>query len=221
MNNTNEVVTDRTPLENECIQLKRELLNMTALYIGQIEKEAFKDWRREDSETFYDLVHRKKKNGQWGYYRSPNVHSITKIIDKYNLTNVIDLGSGPGTLLKILDYHYHGQIQFTGVEIEDKLIEIHRIMDAKLIDPKVKVYKRDIFKLRKANFKDIDGIYFWEPVGTPELAEKFVAKLAKVTVPNQIIIYQCSGQIGEYLSKLPTIFTHVESINGLFIFKRI
>ncbi len=156
-----------------------------------------------------------KKNGEFGYYPNDNIIPIIKYIEKNDIKSFLDLGSGCGIFLKVLNQFTN--VKVMGYEIEKKLVDLSNLFQ-------VPTLKKNIITLKKEDIQDYQVIYFWEPLYKKELAEKFANNLVNILSKDQIIIYKPSGTIGMYLEKTGKLQLHLDRTNrtiieGYFLYK--
>jgi hypothetical protein len=139
----------------------------------------------------YTIKREGNNSGQFGYYFNSQIEPLLKIIDKYTITSIADLGAGYGLTSFILK---NSGIASIGYEIEDRYVEFSKFLCEDM------VIKKDILTLKRDDIKRYGAVYFWEPLYLRELAEKFVNNLVEIMYKGQYIIYRPSGSIGEFLS---------------------
>lgn len=133
--------------------------------------------------------------GQFGYYVTEDVASIIGIMKAVKAKSILDLGSGPGLILKTI--RTFTKFEVSGYDNERELVEIgNHILGYDTLKLK------DILTVTTQDIGKFDVLYFWEPLRDRELCEKFVDNLSKVTVKDQYIIYKPAGSIAEYLHKV-------------------
>lgn len=201
---------------------KRELFNSISISIYYIRKLYYKLATKRsttfDFEDAYSSIlntEKRKDNenkGQWGYYLSQDIEKFLFIIDKLKTKSIVDLGSGPGLLLKAILLYNH-KIKVKGYEIEDVFIE-----DSQLLDLQNQIFKQDILQLETKDIINCDTIFFYEPVADPKLAKQFVNNLSKIVIKGQWIIYNRAGYIGDNLDKNKR-FKQYYSLNSYRVYK--
>jgi hypothetical protein len=152
-----------------------------------------------------------KNNGEWGYYINGRVAEIALLLRKYNLKNIVDLGSGSGILLLLLKYL---GFSVKGIEKEDKLIKISHLLY-------VETQKRDLLELKDTDIKSFDCIYMYEPIRDESLCVKFVEKLEQATHKGQYIFYCQAGYTKACLDKKFNSFKLLEEDSGILIYQRL
>lgn len=147
--------------------------------------------------------------GQFGYYVSDKSGSLHYLLTELKSNSLLDLGSGAGILLFLLQRQ--GNIRVRGYEIESSLIEI-----ANKLLPGFTIQK-DILTLKVEDIQNFDTLYFWEPLADKELAKKFIDNLLSILLPKQVIIYKPSGYIRQCLEKSKKLVSI--QFRGLILYK--
>lgn len=151
--------------------------------------------------TGYKLLNNPKQSKSekeaYGYYCTSNEYLIT-IIKALKIGSIIDLGCGINILLNELKYFLY-YLKIKGFENEKSLINISK----KIYNTNSEniIEKKDIISLTKSDITGYDVLYFWEPLIDRISCEKFVKNLIKQMNVGQIIIYQCSGYIRDFLDE--------------------
>jgi len=150
-----------------------------------------------------------KKNGEYGYYPNTHIIPIIKYIEENDIKSILDLGSGSGIFLKLLNQYTN--VEVMGYENEKKLVDLSNRF-------KVPTLKKNIITLKKQDIQDYQVIYFWEPLYDNKLAQKFANNLVNILSKDQIIIYKGAGSIGHYLD-LTKKLDIVDIIEGYTLYK--
>jgi hypothetical protein len=174
--------------------------------------------------TGYKLLNARKQlkseKRAYGYYCTSNAYLIT-IIKALKIGSIIDLGCGINILLNELKYFLY-YLKIKGFENEKSLINISK----KIYNTNSEniIEKKDIISLTKSDVTGYDVLYFWEPLIDRISCEKFVNNLLKKMTVGQIIIYQCSGNIRDFLDEEGVkngILSEPFYWNGFFMYQKI
>lgn len=125
--------------------------------------------------------------GQFGYYCNESPGTLYTLMQRLDKTRLLDLGSGLGLVLYVIDKISNHSIKVTGYEIEDLLIKIGNSLFLRTFGESIKIHKKDILKLTKKDLEDHEVIYFWEPFASEELQNLFAKNLINNMYPGQII----------------------------------
>lgn len=143
----------------------------------------------------------KTKNDQkeFGYFPTPEytVIRISEILTALKAESICDLGCGTGLLLAQLQV-LQPDLKVMGIENEEALINFsHNILDLQT------VFTGDLLKMNLSNqiVRNCNVFYMWEPIHHPVVAKDFVIGLTEWLKPKDIIIYQSSGKIGDFLTE--------------------
>lgn len=164
-----------------------------------------------------------------GYY----IATLVETLRKLEIKSLLDLGSGPGILLKVIyeviDYNYYNsklylynnsELKLGGIEYNQKYINIAKtIINTKILQKSgfknVLVKKGDITKIRRQTIKDFECMYAYEPLLSKTLAEKFAKNLYNIMGENQLFILRPAAYMTDYLEE---VFGKPSYINGLMFF---
>ncbi len=160
-----------------------------------------------------------ERQGEWGYYISDSfaVTDLVRLLRKYKVDSVIDLGCGVGHVVSIL---HHFGFHSTGIEIEPLLVDLGNRLANHII-------KGDI--LQPFNIKKGEAVYFYEPFTTQftnnnELLHKkaklFVENLENTLPKDTMVFYNPAGCIGMLLTQ-STKFKHLPNRTLIKVFKKL
>lgn len=125
-------------------------------------------------DIFYTTKQGENK-GQFGYYSSASraIECLCEIVEFFKINHLYDLGSGIGILPYILCHAMQNNIQTTGYENEQRLIDLGKSL------LHYKSVEKDILKLKRADLKISGIIYFWEPMCAPKQRMIFLNNLIR------------------------------------------
>ena len=148
---------------------------------------------------------------EYGYFINESIIDVYRLMRKFHLVTMIDLGCGTGHVMEALQ---NLNIRVKGFEIESTLI--------KYADRNVKRYikKKDITKLIKEDIKNSEVIYFWEPIASPTLAKTFIDNLVPLLTKSQYIIQRTSGCMETLLRQHKTL-KYIGRYNSTNVFKKL
>ena len=129
---------------------------------------------------------------QFGYVLNPYVGILYVLLKRLGKNSLIDLGSGAGLLLAILNA-YDKELKLAGIEIEEELLVISDKLH-------VNAYNKDLLYLQAADIRDYEVVYFWEPFHNSDPGIKFANNLIDCMYPGQILIMRPTGKIINTLS---------------------
>jgi hypothetical protein len=169
-------------------------------------------------------IPRCKNQGQYGYWNNRSVDTVAELALKYELSSILDLGSGPGImlfLLKFIDNNVGKRLfkKLKGYEIEPLFVKDgNNLFFSRYGEPGDVIEKKDILKITTRDLIGYEIVYFWEPLHERELAEKFVSNLSRSMIEGQYIFYYQSGFIGEFLKYDPK-FVPLECYNNIQVYQ--
>ncbi len=148
----------------------------------------------------------KPKKGEFGYYFNSEVWPLYSVIKHLKVKKVVDLGSGAGLLVVILNLLFEAKdpkksIYVDGVENERVFLEISQRIQG----------TRSCFKfgniktLSKEFCESYDCFYWWEPIVKEEPCRIFISNLVRNMKSNSYIIAKPAACSGELLEKQPDL----------------
>lgn len=191
------------------IEQARVLNNLYRLMIGNI-KQLYVRYK--------NIIYQVKTNKQeYGYYMNENLFPVFEIFNSLNCKSLLDLGSGPGLMLKALKQVFN-DCNFVGYDNEKIFVE-----DSKKLFY-TNVQQKNILTLKKEDVNDFEVLYFYEPFCTPYnlkniKCEKFIKNLSKIMYVGQYIIYMPAGSIRHYLDNPKYGFEFILSHKGVLLYQ--
>jgi SAM-dependent methyltransferase len=133
--------------------------------------------------------------GQWGYFVSRDVYPLLKLLERYNISSLCDLGSGVGIFLRALRDFAWFNLNVTGFEIEPLFVEIaNDYFD-------VRTLKKNILLLKQEEIKEFEVLYIYEPFTSDEVRDNFFDNLLNIMVKGQLFFYKpANSSVDKYFS---------------------
>lgn len=139
------------------------------------------------------------KDGYYPYIPNTDIASIVKVMLKYKLNSLADLGCGEAHILHMLSLLH---FKVMGVEIDLSYIQNAK----KLLNSTIHIIHKDIFDLKPNEIKYRnpaweyqramkqweypDALYFYEPIFKRDIAFDFIDKIMQLVRPGQYILHK-------------------------------
>jgi len=197
------LVRDNTKPENNTIRIVDNItktLVQSGEMISHFNPELKKVWyntKSDNSDSSIEAIKRRyKEDKEFGYWVSQSGGQLLNIMERLDISRIIDLGCGCGYMLKAM--RSVEPIEIFGYDNEQVLIDI-ACSKGTLSQSDQEFKLKDILTLKQSDIPQNSLIYWWEPIKDKELCEKFIDNICNISYPNQIIVFTSAAYSGDFM----------------------